>query len=69
MKQDIIAARRYPAPVPEADWTSTALDVVQVTLALALKRHVPGWSGATDEQLEMVAAEIIVALDKPAVRK
>jgi hypothetical protein len=69
MKQDIIAAWRYPAPVPEEDWTLTALGVVQVTLVLALERHVPGWSGATDKQLKMVAAEIIVALDKPAVRK
>ena len=51
------------AAIPGADWTLSAVDVVQVQLSLSLTRHVPGWPGATDEQLQAVAREIVDALD------
>ena len=34
-------------------------DVLQVALTLTLSKHVPGWPGATDEQLERVARDLI----------
>jgi hypothetical protein len=60
-----IADRFYRTPVPGADWKLAAKDQVAVALSLALSRHVPNWLGATDEQPELVAAEIIAALDAP----
>lgn len=59
-----IADRKYKAPLPDADWVVTADDLVQTQLSLSLSKHVPGWPGATDEQLWEVAREIINALDK-----
>lgn len=44
----------------------SADDLVQVQLSLSLSRHVPGWTGATDEQLYKVAQEIVEALDSTA---
>lgn len=60
-----ILARRYPAPIEGADWTMSATDVCAVALSLALSRHVPGWSGADDEELERVARDVIAALERP----
>lgn len=58
-----IADRRYASPLPDADWALSAADIVQAQLSVSLSRHVPGWPGATDEQLAAVAREIIDALD------
>lgn len=58
-----IADRRYASPLPDADWTLCAADIVQAQLSVSLSRHVPGWPGATDEQLAAVGREIIDALD------
>jgi hypothetical protein len=59
----VISDRRYVSPLPDADWTLSAADIVQAQLSVSLHRHVPGWAGATDEQLAAVAREIIDALD------
>ena len=58
-----IADRKYASPLTGADWIVSADDIVQVHLSLALTKHVPGWPGATDDQLFAVAQEIINALD------
>lgn len=58
-----IASRVYPSPIEGADWTIPAVDLIAVTLSIALGQRVPGWPGATDEQLDAVAREIIAALD------
>lgn len=63
-----IQERRYPAPITGADWTMSAVDVCAVALTLALSRHVPGWPGAEDEQLERVARAVIEALERPHTR-
>jgi len=42
----------------------SAEDLVQIHLTLALGRHIPGWPGATDDQLWEVAKEIVTALDE-----
>ena len=60
---DRIADRKYPPPIEGADWTVSAVDMAAVTLSIALSRRVPGWPGATDEQLGAVAREVIAALD------
>lgn len=59
-----IADRKYKAPLPDADWILSADDIVQAQLSLSLTKHVPGWTGATDDELFKVAEEIIDALDK-----
>lgn len=59
-----IADRKYKSPLPDADWILSADDIVQVRLSVALSMHVPGWPGATDEQLYEVAKSVIDALDK-----
>ncbi len=41
------------------DWSLAPRDVLSVALTLALHRSVPGWGGATDEQLDAVAGDII----------
>ncbi len=41
------------------NWTLTPSECLAVRLSLALYKHVPGWTGATDEQLEAVANEIL----------
>lgn len=60
---DLIANRKYPPPIEGADWTVSAVDLVAVTLSIALSQRVSGWPGATDEELGAVAREIIAALD------
>lgn len=60
----LIADRKYKAPLPDADWVMSADDIVQTALTLALNKHIPGWPGATDEQLFEVAQAVIDALDK-----
>jgi len=60
---DDLAERKYKAPIPDADWVVSADDVVQAQLSVSLSKHVPGWPGATDEQLFEVAQDIINALD------
>lgn len=60
----LIADRHYASPLVGADWVVNAYDVVQAHLSLALHKHVPGWTGATDEELFEVAKEIVDALDK-----
>lgn len=60
-----LASRRYPPPLIGADWTLSAHEKAAVALSLALSRHVPGWPGATDEQLGAVADDIMRALDEP----
>ncbi len=64
-----IADRKYVSPLAGADWVLSADDIVQVHLSLALTKHVPGWPGATDEQLFEVAREIIDALDNTKLSK
>jgi len=59
----LIADRKYKSPL-DADWVLSADDIVQVILSIALSKHVPGWTGATDEQLLAVANDIIDALDQ-----
>lgn len=58
-----IADRKYVSPLTDADWILSADDIVQVQLSMSLSKHIPGWPGATDEQLHEVAVEIIDALD------
>lgn len=41
------------------DWELTPVEDMQVKLSLALYKHIPNWPGATDEQLEAVAREIM----------
>lgn len=66
---DAIADRRYPPPIYGADWTASAIDVASVALSIALSKHVPGWPGATDEEIEAVARSVIAALDAPQVER
>lgn len=60
---DKIVDRKYASPLTGADWIVSADDLVQVHLSLSLTKHVPEWSGATDEQLYEVAKDLIDALD------
>lgn len=60
-----IKARRYSAPIHGADWTMSAIDVAAVALSMALSKHVPGWCGAEDEELDAVARAVIEALERP----
>lgn len=41
------------------NWELSPVDKLAVRLTLALGRHIPDWPGATDEQLEAVASEIM----------
>lgn len=43
----------------DPDWTLNPVDRMSVNLSIALAKHIPGWPGATDEQLNAVAREII----------
>lgn len=43
----------------EPDWTLNPVDRMSVNLSIALAKHIPGWPGATDEQLMAVSREII----------
>jgi len=40
------------------DWKLSQQDQLQVYLSIALTKHVPGWPGATDEQLAAVAGDL-----------
>ena len=62
-----VSKRRYRPPIYGADWTVSARDTVAIAASAALSRHVPGWAGATDKQLDAVAAAILSALDAPTV--
>jgi hypothetical protein len=50
------------------DWKLSQQDQLQVHLSISLAKHIPGWPGATDEQLAAVAGEIagdlVVAIAK-----
>jgi hypothetical protein len=46
------------------DWKLSQQDQLQVHLSIALTKHVPGWPGATDEQLAAVAADL-TTVDSP----
>jgi hypothetical protein len=43
----------------EPDWTLTPAESMAAKLTIALSKHIPGWPGATDEQLAAVAEEIL----------
>jgi hypothetical protein len=45
------------------DWKLSPAEQMQVDLSLALTKHVPGWPGATDEQIEAVARQVIDGQD------
>ncbi len=54
-----------PAAKPfKPDWLNQmpATEVLQVALSLLMHQKVPGWPGATDEQLEQVAKGIVGCL-------
>ena len=59
---------KFRAPLNGADWTVSADERLQAVLSLALTKNVPGWPGATDEQLEAVAHDILAALDTNRVQ-
>lgn len=63
MSRHKIADRKYMSSLTGADWVVGADDIVQVHLSLSLTKHVPGWPGASDDQLWAVAQDIINALD------
>ncbi len=50
------------------DWELSPREVLAVALSLALNRSVPGWGGATDEQLDAVAGDVIEALSAAVMR-
>ena len=62
-----ISQRRYMPPIYGADWTMSATERAQCALSIALSRHIPNWTGATDEQLAAVARDVITALDAESV--
>ena len=41
------------------DWRLTPSEELAVILSMVMSRHIPGWPGATDEQLEAAAKDII----------
>ena len=48
------------------DWKLTQEQRVVVALTLALSKHIPGYPGATDEQLEAVAREVLAKIGRIA---
>lgn len=44
------------------DWRLTLREQVAVALSLSMTRHVPTWGGATDVQLDAVAADVVSVL-------
>lgn len=44
------------------DWTLSTRDRLAVTLSLSLYKNIPGWPGATDEQLAAVADDALASL-------
>ena len=44
------------------DWQLNQIEALAVNISLAMHKHVAGWGGATDEQLELVAREIIASV-------
>lgn len=49
------------------DWALSTVERVIVVLSLALPKHIPGWPGCTDEQMEAVATAVVADLkpDQP----
>lgn len=45
------------------DWELSPEESLAVVLSMVMQRHIPGWPGATDEQLLAAACDII-AVDK-----
>jgi hypothetical protein len=41
------------------NWQLSSKDKLAVALTLALSKHIPGWTGATDEELGAVAGDIL----------
>jgi hypothetical protein len=46
------------------DYKLEPSEALSVHLSLALNRHVPDWPGATDEQLDAVATELLSNAEK-----
>lgn len=44
------------------DWRLTLQEQVAVALSLSMTRHVPTWGGATDAQMDAVAADVVAVL-------
>lgn len=56
------AKRANGLPVEfKPDWTLDPTDGLAVVLSMVMARRIPGWPGATDDQLEAAAADIIAA--------
>ena len=54
-----LARRSHDVSYPfTPNWKLGPAESMAVKLSIALSRHIPNWPGATDEQLEAVAAEI-----------
>lgn len=51
----------------EPDWSLSPADELSVALSLALD-GVPGWTGATDDQMAAVAAAVIERIDAAWMR-
>ena len=63
--QQMLAA----SPVPPAwpfDWKPTDAENIAAALSIAMHKHVPGWGGATDEQLDAVAKDLIAMASPPS---
>lgn len=43
------------------NWQLSPKDKLAVALTLSLSKHVPGWTGATDEELGAVAADVLAS--------
>ncbi len=54
--------KRIATPSWNPDWTLTPAGQIAVTLSLSLSAHIPGWPGATDEQLGKVAEDVLARL-------
>jgi hypothetical protein len=59
--QDAMSERLRGALGFTPDWELSEAETLAVNLSIALHRHVPGWGGATDEQLDAVAKQLIGA--------
>lgn len=45
------------------NWKLDIAGKIAVALTISLNKHIPGWPGATDEQLAAVAADILAVSD------
>lgn len=50
-----------PQPDFKPDWSLEPHEELAVVLSMVMSRHIPGWPGATDKQLEAAAKDIIAA--------